>query len=353
MKSKMSLILVVVLILSVSLSFAGKSNDAEIQHLFNNIKNFKSFEVWDNSSVQFDTVILGENEELKYNIFSVVYEYKIIGYIITDIKTETIIEFALGESPFENLIDRDENMGFLKIKSGFNLKKIGINNIYTDDECDYIVNNSDYANNDNDNVLSANEIIEERTIDTNFGIESLDYYEYIISDVPDIDNTSPIFACGPVSGMNLVYYWDDNGYGNLIVSGDTHSSVYTELYDDMHTLANATDPNWYDDGLDAYFDRHNYDLPFTSDFNPTISEFTTIKNQIDDDNPGTILFNSSSSYGAHYTTLVGYAVDEAVDEQYYIIHDLWWDTSENIYRNWDNDVYYDDVVWGYYLFDIN
>ncbi|ABR47309.1 conserved hypothetical protein [Alkaliphilus metalliredigens QYMF] len=166
--------------------------------------------------------------------------------------------------------------------------------------------------------------------------------EAYIDGVPNNKNSGTTPACGPVSGLNIIEYWDNNGYSNLITF-ESKQTVYELLYYYMgsfkvpRTDEHATSPYGpYNNGLEEYFSHKGYTASVTRNFNIQDSNFNSfIVTEVNNDRPGTILYYDNDHYGLHYTTLVGYAYDE-MNTRYYSIHDLW--SSSRIYRNWNSDL---------------
>lgn len=186
------------------------------------------------------------------------------------------------------------------------------------------------------------------------------YISYtILSGVGDASNPSSTPGCGPVSGYNLLKYWDVNGYQNLLNASDTLQSVYNELYYMMACIPwtggqVATLPTEYGSGIHWYFMEEGYQsgINCSTDAFLSVSDFSKVKSEINADRPGIILYNSSSSYGLHYVNLVGYGTDSAGTD-YYIIHDLRSNTATDIFKNWEYDVSTNDTVWTYFMINPN
>jgi hypothetical protein len=163
---------------------------------------------------------------------------------------------------------------------------------------------------------------------------------------------SPTPGCGPVSGINIVKYWDNHGYPNLFLSTDTNQMVYDSLYDLMgsfpipFTNQVATDPYRYTGGLKNYFQNNgNYYVSITFDQTISISDYNILKTEVNNNRPGTILYGIFGEYDMHYVTFTGYC-QNLNDEDYYIIHDL--HHTYDVYRAWNYDVSTDDYIIGVY-----
>ncbi|MBM7563024.1 hypothetical protein JOC49_002599 [Fusibacter tunisiensis] len=328
--------------------------------MFKLMNGINSFKDWEESSIKQVKILYDENGKERYELLIIGNNTKSTGYIITDIYSGTIVEFSHGESPFETYLQKYLNkkgIDSIKVKDELKLVQNGIFQGYTLDDFNTIVYfTRDMSISIEQNVEDINnkkEINDELKSSNN----TFRYTESIIPGVPNNQNDAPYSACGPVSGINIIQYWDGKGYSNLVTT-QTFSNIYNALYIYMGSFQlpngeHATSPigfngGPYGQGLIDYFDYvGNYNLSVVSDFNITTSDYSNfIKYEVDRNRPGSILFKDYNQvyddrYGLHYTTLVGYAFGDEIGGNYYIIHDLW--NPFTIYRNWDNDISRGDI----------
>lgn len=281
-----------------------------------------------------------------------------MGYILTDTANSTIYEFSLGSPAFEEYLQKylqAKKVDMNKIKDKIKYVQKGVHHGYTLDDFKTI----NYFTQDKSINIEIDKPILSETLpkENNVVYGVPNYYEKIISGVPFYKNEGTMPACGPVSGMNIIGYYDNNGYPNLVTT-QSLQNIYDQLYNLMNSFSvgggqHATLPFNYGPGLDSYFTNvAHYNLSVTSDGYVTLSDYDSfVKYEISRNRPATILYHDTSNdpydeeYGMHYVTLVGYGYETdsygAVTNRYYIIHDLW--NSYNVYRNWNSDLLYD--IW--------
>jgi len=348
------LLLVIMLFTSISTVYAltPKATDSKkitSEDIKNHIiKSFSGFEIWKDGKAKKLDVIYDKKGNQIQNLHVIKNNKGTLGYVFTSIDNSQIIEFSLGESPFEGYLNKyfeKKKIDKEKIKDKIKLVKSNVVPSYTTDNFETFIQ---FTKDNTVNDYDTKGAVEAQSISTKgSGFTN----QNIISGVPNYKNEGTMPACGPVSGMNLVGYWDNNGYSNLI-EGESDQTIYNLLYYYMGSFyvgdgQHATSPYGpYGNGLEEFFSHNAYTLSVTSDFSISSSDFeNVIKYEVDRDRPGTVLYDEEynpnlDQYGQHYTTLVGYAYDYD-DERYYIIHDLW--HTYDIYRSWDAD--YSTDIW--------
>lgn len=345
-----------VLTLMIStVAFAENSKkECKLEDAMSEITSIEEFNVWENAEIEFDTTLYDFEGAKSRLLYSVINDNGIVGYMITDLKQDNIIEFALGESPYQELLDKKSNVNRLDKNKEKELVLINDNGsyYYSEDGFETLLR---VVNNSNNRLDAVSKTKEENP---NIGVKAVWKNVTIIGGVPDELNSGTTPGCGPVSAINLVKYWDANGFSSLVSSSDTKQDLYDELYDYMDSFPVfneqvATFPALYVYGLEYYlYLNGGYDLITSQDVIVSISDFNKLKTEVNNDRPGTILYNNGTEdYGMHYVTFVGYCQD-LMDDNYYIIHDLWSSTPTDVYKNWDYDVSVDDDVWMLYTFDI-
>lgn len=354
MKFKKILLIMILMILISTAAYAENNNQRNnIDEMISEITSIKEFSVWNNGEARFDSILYDiEGVETKL-LYSVINKNGIVGYLITDLNQEKLIEFALGESPYQELLHKKTNINSFDNKKEDKLILIDDNGsyYYSKDNLKTVIR---AINKSYDRLDAVNKTIEEMS---NVVIRAIWKNVTIIGGVPNEINSGTTPGCGPISGINLIKYWDVNGFSSLVSSTDTKQDLYDELYDYMDCFPFigqiATFPAYYMYGLEDYFYINGgYDLIASQDIFVSISDFSKLKTEVNNDRPGTILYNSGSEdYGMHYVTFVGYCQDLNY-EDYYITHDLWSSTGTNVYRNWNYDVSIDDDIWMLYTFDI-
>jgi hypothetical protein len=267
-----------------------------------------------------------------------------VGCVILDKESNGIIEFALGESAYESYLSE-----YKKVKGKNNNKSMLIKNgaipAVTFDNfnsIEYFLDEDDLnINVDYYNSISKSDI---EVLSSEIQVKTLSdpIKEFkILYEVQDISNSSPYVACGPMSATNIAYYWGNHGYTNL-TSGKSLRVIYNLFYYYMGSFPVgggqvATSPfGPYSQGFEDYFDHFGYTADVAGNLFPATSSYTTyIKNPIQHERPGVVLFNSDSKYGQHYTVLVGYGEDY-YSNRYYIYNPL--RDNPQIWRNYDTDI---------------
>lgn len=296
--------------------------------------------MWKDANIVQDSILYTINGKEHQKLYSVFNEYGKLGYMITDINSKNLIEFALGESPYDGIISSiNKGTSSSKIKLIIN----GANNhLFTEDEFKTIKNihSSKYSKT---NSLNSDNRKFNTQLDTN--INSINSYQItnIISGVPYELNNGTTPGCGPVSAINLIKFWDSNGYPNLVTSNDTKQSMYNKLYNYMGSFVVpnsggqvATLPMDYIPGIYGYLEDKGYSITGIIREYLNKADYSILKNEVDNRRPGTILYNDNLTYGLHYVTFVGYSQYIDISANYYIIHDLW--STSNVYRSWDYDI---------------
>lgn len=355
-KNTIAIILIITMIIAIIRSqiIVEASNNSKVEVFKNEISMIDDFSIWDDAKVVFDSVIYTIDGDEKYKLYSVVNDFGKIGYMITDLDTSVVIEFALGESPYDYIL----NFKNSKSKSE-NIKLISenVNYLFTINNFNTIENihKSDMKNKDSLDAVQKTKNKKDSYDQGNNIVDTLPHdITHIISGVPYELNNGTTPGCGPVSGINILKYWDSHGYPNLVSTSDTKQSLYDRLYSDMssfHWDGQVATPPWsYSTGLVGYFYTKGYNLGISTDADVLLSDFATIKSQVDNNMPSTILYDNSNGYGeqygAHYVTLAGYSITTN-EAEYYIIHDLW--NTVDVYRSWFYDVSSTSIIWQIYL----
>ncbi|MBF4692449.1 C39 family peptidase [Fusibacter ferrireducens] len=306
--------------------------------------------MWSDATIRVDAVLYDLDRNANKMLYSVVNKNGIIGYIITDNGQTKVIEFALGESPYQNILHKDVDIKSIneKVNKKINLIYDAGTYFYSSDD-NRTITKVDVLNNDSlsavNSTLNDGILVSPRSIWQNINV---------IPGVPAETNNPPTIGCGPVSAMNLVKYWDSHGYPNLVSDSDTKQILYNKLYSALSCFPFlgdiATLPDSYKEGVRNYTTSHLVTnlivLRYSSISN---SDISILKTEVNNNRPGTILYDDSYRYGLHYVTFVGYAQD-LVGDDFYIIHDLW--SSTNVYRSWSNDVS-DMNFWSIFTFRFN
>ncbi|WP_459844902.1 hypothetical protein [Fusibacter bizertensis] len=315
-------------------------------------KSFEEFSSWSTLKIKYiDKIYDVQGNEIS-NLYYIVNNKGIAGYLILDKTSNNIKEFALGEPAYKAYLKK-----YKEKKQYFNKENKLIQNgavhAVTFDNFNTINYFTLEANLDIEvDFRSAIDLEHNNDMIFQSETEPGPIKEYkILYDVPDNANGSAMPACGPMSAINISYYWSNHGYPNL-TQNKSMSTIYSLYYYFMGSFGvpgtngqHATSPlGPYQNGFESYFDQYNYDLSVTSNFTVSTSNFDFwIKSPILNNRPGIILFNDASNYGLHYAVNVGYGIDYYGD-RYYVYNPL--RNTPQIWRNFDNDVSTNDIIWG-------
>jgi uncharacterized protein YneR len=159
----------------------------------------------------------------------------------------------------------------------------------------------------------------------------------LISGVPDWNQFWGSYGCwsgcSPTAATNVMGYWDNHGYGNLIYGSDWQGAV-NEMRNHMGTQCGQDGGGWTNvgnisSGMSAYAQSHGY--TFVSELwcsgcatSPTYDNY---RGQINASRPLVVDVIGHSTYGSHSVTGVGYDTNGS----YMIVHDNWSSTGENVY----------------------
>lgn len=347
MKKIIALIVLFIVTLNSTILIYAKSNETyineEIIMKVDEISSINSFKAWNGMSVKLKYILHdeeGREKALYIKIFDKFSDSN--GYLIFDIDNNDLLEFSMGESPFDTALDTVVKEGKIKKR---NLKLIyGENMTYIakDNEVEIDLLNLEVdVKEGNEKIGKVEEFIEESS-EFIISPKSYDTDEVIISGVSDYN---VLDACGSNAGRIIVDYWDSHGYSSLIPTGKSASWVNTQLYDYMDSWEipfigqHATLPSGFRTGLDDYLNDYStsgvsFLVAMSIDLNG-ILDYSDLKTEVDADRPGVILYNDPNEYGLHYVNFVGYSTDSSND--YYVIKDGWSTTPEYVYKNVDTD----------------
>ena len=169
--------------------------------------------------------------------------------------------------------------------------------------------------------------------------------DYLQSNLPEIDNW-----CAPTAAANIIGYWDDNGFDNLIdngtsQTGDSISAImdlgyimmgYISPYSKNYKSPYSIDDMEVADGIAIFcggsFYKNNYEFKCDLIYDPN---FSTIVKEIDANRPVMCGLSDHLFWKNHWTTIIGYLITDTT--RWVIAHDTWKITPQEVYINWDDD----------------
>jgi hypothetical protein len=177
----------------------------------------------------------------------------------------------------------------------------------------------------------------------------------LISGVPDWNQFWGSYGCwsgcSPTATTNMMGYWDNQGYGNLINGSDWQGAV-DEMRSRMGTEcmpdgSGGTYISNISPGINSYAQAHGYN--FASELwcsecstGPTYDRY---RSEIDGNRPLVVDVIGHSTYHDHSVAGVGYETNGS----YMIVHDNWSSTGENVYLQYGSgysSIYMHPVVPG-------
>lgn len=285
----------IVLSLLLSLNVNAK-NDIEINDFINYANELDAdFSEWRKSEFKEYTLYNSNLEET-----GILYQHKDdTGYFIYDISEDTIVEFSAGLSPYGYQLDQ------FKVKKNINDKNIKKEFLIYEGATFY-----SYA------------------VETTTGFEQFNDITYSEVYLGNVADYSWYLGCAPTSAANLIYFWDNNGYIDLI-DGLTVNQVIAHLAVFMDTDYNnggGTTVSNINPGIIDYIEYMGYNN-FSASLK-TYPSFSQCKYEIDQGRPALISIineqtfpTSADPYDDHTVTLAGY--EETYGNDYLIIHDTW------------------------------
>ncbi|HHW84926.1 MAG TPA: hypothetical protein GX400_01790 [Chloroflexi bacterium] len=140
-------------------------------------------------------------------------------------------------------------------------------------------------------------------------------------------------GCAPTSGANVMGYWDNNGYSNLVAGSEWQGAV-NDMRLHMNTVCTAdgggsTNVGSVSSGVVNYATAKGYTFAselWCSDCSVAAS-YANYQGEIDASRPVLVDVIGHAQYGNH--SIVGVGYDSAGN--YLIIHDNWPTTAENVY----------------------
>ncbi|MEH7460240.1 S-layer homology domain-containing protein [Bacillus sp. JJ1127] len=299
----------------------------------------QTFQNWENANVDEGKILYDLEGEISGYVFQVNKENQDSGYVIADSKKKnnSIIESTReGSSPYKEIEEGkaiytgplqhfkkdDSNITDIHRKQSFKLddvkqaelKKVKVSKSIA------------YANTSDDDMV---------------------YKEKLIQNVPDY---TWYRGCTPTAFANIVGYWGQNGYGNLI-SNKNHNQIIDQLADIMGTTPGVKYPGRAEGGftltsrmvpgLKQYFANAGYNPEILYDDTPTFEEYTK---EINAERPITINTRNHPMYQNHTVTGVGYShiYIPDINEEYkdLILHDTWDDTPVDTLLNYNGNKEY-------------
>lgn len=324
--------------------FASEKNivDERVKDFKDRIAEIGQFKIWQGKNLSKKIKLYNYEGELSAYLVNVMHKDNIIGYMLVNPKTGDIMEYALGQSPYSDYLT-----AYIKVK-GNQIKGKKVTLLYDgptfygialqDNEEDGKRIILDFTRDKSvkvkvDTMKYARPLLERLEAAETITPMGLDTKEKVLGDMPEQE---VYHGCGPTAGFYITYYWDKNGYPNLITSSQTNEEVIDELADKMGTFSvgggnYATFPSGYANGLEDYMNQRYTSTFYVSMITNVTYDF--IINEIDSNRPGTLLYADHPTYGNHYVTFNGYRYDIGTNEKFYAIRDAW-NTSTEVWQNW-------------------
>lgn len=348
MRKMVILFLVCILLIGTTSSYASNTN--ELDYIVEQFKckvstQNNSFSLWAYGTLSDAKKLINVDNEVSAYLYNVLCDDKIIGYILINPNSKNVIEFALGQSPYEDYLNEYKKLNksmFCNKTEELVYDGPGGYGISVEGEIIPFIKNS-LGVIKIDATKELKKLMNEKSI---LNKKDINFYYPIEPKIKLLSNVADNMwykGCGPTAASNIVYYWDRNGYPDLVKDTQTVKDVIDQLYIDMNTMfGQLTMPNDYLCGIVDYFNRY-YNYTF---FNHQYHDYFDLVNEIDNDRPGSILY-LGGYFGKHYVTFVGYEFFEGENSGYYVVHDTWSSTPVNHYRSWIEDSNHIEMLVGF------
>ncbi|ASS73920.1 hypothetical protein CIG75_02290 [Tumebacillus algifaecis] len=185
---------------------------------------------------------------------------------------------------------------------------------------------------ENVNRLSASQITPEAITE---------YKSKTLTGIPDYQWYK---GCAPTSGANIVKYWDNNGYPNLVQDTTQPNTIieYLAMYMNTNSEGGTTVYNMIS-GMKQYWNLRGYYPTITDHYSNFGSHVTEMTNS----RPDWVTTVSHPTYKDHAMTGVGYESYYSTDDFKYhynvVVHDTWDTTPVNVWLAW-NTLWFDHVI---------
>lgn len=213
---------------------------------------------------------------------------------------------------------------------------------YIDFETDEIIDISQNKNNDKPTKLKIGKSSSKTKIKDNAakassktnnyviaGILDKDYKIYTNKDFPKIKN-----YCGPIAGINLIYYWTHAHPLKNSLSPLWNKNTFSDLATYMNTtLRNSTTNHDLSNGLINYAKNKNKPIDFWDESNG--KDWSFFKDNIDKNIPIITLLNKDPKYKNHFVVAIGYKYKN--NNKYLRILDGW-SKSTNIFYKYRGNI---------------
>lgn len=289
---------------------------------------------WHNSKMNFEFPLFDFDGNVSSYLFSVKSEGASSGYLIVSADNSPVVLEAAreGNHPFVNStggqpIYVGATMYYVKLNSSQFLDIRQGKTITTND----LKSKGTLHGKASDQSIDphANSVTEFLPI-TVQPLTIISYSQRLISGVPDF---TWYLGCSPTSFSNIVKYWDNNGYPNLVQSTTTTNTLIDVMADYMNTDSNGT-TGWSDrvTGMTNFWTDRNYSVSVSR----VSANFSTHKTEMQNNRPDIINVVNDATYSNHDMTGVGYEEYQDTDQnfswfRYVIVHDTWSSTTTDVY----------------------
>lgn len=322
--------------------FISKSQAQNTAKEYVDIVSQNSFESWKSITLQEPTELYDFDGILTSYLFEITNKYdKDQGYIIVSALPDfpgVVESTRTGSSPYKNIKNGDG------IYVGPLLSFTKNNNTFKDLHSGEIVEKNELKNKGTLTVENVKELAKttKDSMDEIVNPDNITDYSFkLMSEVPDFLWYK---GCAPTSGANIVKYWDNNGYKNLVQDSTSGSYLIEVLarsqYMNTSSSGDTTVKNMKY-GIKKYMNDRGYypTLGDSATYNYHVSELKASR-------PTWVTTENHPVWDNHAMTGVGY-------EQFYntsklswtkqlILHDTWDNTPREYYIKWSS--YFDHVI---------
>lgn len=293
---------------------------------------------WKNATIKFEFPLYDFDGYVTAYLFSVKSNGKDSGYLIISANEKPIVLESAREGihPYHKLSIQDQaiyvgaTMYYIKhssdqyydIREGNVISRNDLKSKGTIQGKIYYQNFSFNKSNNNLPAEFSSSLIKPQTI--------ISYSYKLISGVPDF---SWYKGCSPTSFSNIVKYWDNNGYPNLVQSNTTTNQLIETMANYMNTNSNGG-TDWQDrvTGMVNYWKDRNYNVSVSR----ISASFSSHKTEMNNNRPDIINTVGDATYSNHDMTGVGYEEYQDTEQglawfRWVIVHDTWPETPTDVY----------------------
>ncbi|QWI47045.1 S-layer homology domain-containing protein [Bacillus mycoides] len=299
----------------------------------------QSYPNWIDSKFSESKTLRDLDGKVKGYLFQIQKDNQDYGYVIVNgsmIGSSIIESTRAGDNPYKDI--REDHAVYAGPIQYFKKENGLVTNLSTNE----IIAKKDLIKNKN---IKEEVLYSSKAFIGNINQQEI-YNSKIIKNVPDY---TWLVGCVPTAIANIVAYWSENGFPNLLKNNETSDWLIDTLGTMMGTdrgngestggVKYGTYTDRIDPALQIYWNNRGYSSP---DFNYAAYKkipFDTIKRELDSGRPYGFSVAKHNLYTEHYLTGIGYEelIIPDLNEKFQtlIVHDTWDSTPEEVYLDYN------------------